>query len=132
VYAEPPYDEKWSHQDAFAYLERFMGFDPENCFVAIGEHGIEGALFGFAYPWQGSRLFYLQELFVKTECRGTGIGRALMYQLAKESGGASVWLVANQNAPAVGFYDKMGLRPHPFYKFFSGRIRSHLEKHLTG
>ena len=65
--------------------------------------------------WQGSAGIYLEDLFVQTEHRGRGIGRALMRTLARlcvEKGYSRLqWWVLNWNTPAIDFYESIGALP---------------------
>ncbi len=58
---------------------------------------------------------YLEDLFVKPELRGRGIGRALLArlaQLSEERGcGRLEWSVLNWNQPAIDFYRSLGAEP---------------------
>jgi GNAT superfamily N-acetyltransferase len=58
---------------------------------------------------------YLEDLFVKPEARGKGLGRALLTKLAaiaRERGyGRLEWSVLDWNEPAIGFYKKLGAVP---------------------
>jgi GNAT superfamily N-acetyltransferase len=58
--------------------------------------------------FRGQPGLYVEDLFVKPEHRGRGIGRAFLAQLAKlamERGcGRMEWAVLDWNAPAIGFY----------------------------
>ncbi len=58
---------------------------------------------------------YLEDLFVKAEFRGRGIGFALLKRLAEianERGcGRLEWAVLNWNQPAIDFYQKLGATP---------------------
>jgi len=55
---------------------------------------------------------YLEDLFVITEARGTGAGRAVMGWLAQEAirrgCGRFEWQVLDWNRPAIGFYQHLG------------------------
>ncbi len=55
---------------------------------------------------------YLEDLYVRPESRGAGIGRALLARLAglaKERGcGRLEWSVLDWNEPSIGFYKKLG------------------------
>jgi GNAT superfamily N-acetyltransferase len=57
---------------------------------------------------------YLEDLYVKVDHRGRGIGRALLQRLAQltvERGyGRLEWAVLNWNTPAIGFYERLGSR----------------------
>ncbi len=55
---------------------------------------------------------YLEDLFVKPEVRGKGVGRELLRylaRLAKERGYWRIeWAVLHWNEPAIGFYKRLG------------------------
>jgi GNAT superfamily N-acetyltransferase len=74
------------------------------------------ALFFHNYStFLGQRGLYLEDLFVKPEHRGHGIGRALLERLAQlavdRNCGRFEWSVLDWNAPAIGFYKKLGAVP---------------------
>ncbi|MGB3613131.1 MAG: GNAT family N-acetyltransferase [Elainellaceae cyanobacterium] len=58
---------------------------------------------------------YLEDLYVKPEYQGQGIGRSLLARLAQivvERGyGRLEWSVLNWNEPAIGFYNSLGATP---------------------
>jgi GNAT superfamily N-acetyltransferase len=58
---------------------------------------------------------YLEDLYVKPNLRGRGIGLALLQHLATlatERGCARIeWGVLDWNRPAIGFYQKLGAMP---------------------
>jgi GNAT superfamily N-acetyltransferase len=80
----------------------------------------EGAAAGFAFyfhnysTWQGRWGLYLEDLFVRPQHRGRGIGKALLVELARiavrEGCGRFQWQVLDWNTPAVEFYEKLGAR----------------------
>jgi GNAT superfamily N-acetyltransferase len=59
---------------------------------------------------------YLEDLFVRPEHRGRGIGRALLQELARlavaRGCGRLEWAVLDWNQPAIGFYERLGARPN--------------------
>ncbi len=79
---------------------------------------VDGDPVGFALffhnfsTWEGRRGLYLEDLFVRPESRGAGVGRALMVHLAALAlarGCARFeWSVLDWNAPAIGFYRSLG------------------------
>ncbi len=81
----------------------------------------DGAPEGFALffttfsTFLGKPGIYLEDLFVKSDSRGLGIGKALLLhlvQLANERGcGRVEWAVLNWNESAIGFYKKLGAKP---------------------
>jgi len=81
----------------------------------------EGAPAGFAFyfhnysTWQGRWGLYLEDLFVRPQHRGRGIGKALLVELARiavrEGCGRFQWQVLDWNTPAIEFYERLGARP---------------------
>lgn len=63
----------------------------------------------------GARGLYLEDLFVRPEYRGQGIGRRLLAELAAlavaRRCGRLEWSVLDWNAPAIGFYKALGAVP---------------------
>jgi len=59
---------------------------------------------------------YLEDLFVVPEDRGSGIGRALLEQLARlavdRGCGRLEWAVLDWNRDAIRFYELLGARPN--------------------
>jgi len=63
----------------------------------------------------GRRGLYLEDLFVRPEWRGCGVGRALLSHLARvavaRECGRMEWSVLNWNERAIGFYERLGAVP---------------------
>lgn len=86
--------------------------------VIIAE--VEGIPLGFALYFYNYSTFlakpglYLEDLFVKPEYRGHGVGKALLLHLAKIANakgcGRMEWSVLDWNEPAIAFYEKIGAR----------------------
>lgn len=71
------------------------------------------ALYFFGYStWEGRPVLYLEDLYVKQEHRGQGLGRQLMRALATRAQEANCtrfeWRVLDWNAPAIRFYESLG------------------------
>jgi GNAT superfamily N-acetyltransferase len=94
-----------------AYAECLMG-------ELRGERGF--AVQGFAVffhnfsTWQGRAGVYLEDLFVRPEYRGVGLGKALLSAVARvavERGCPRYeWAVLDWNTPALDFYKAKGAR----------------------
>lgn len=86
--------------------------------VVIGE--INGVAQGFALffhnfsTFEGRPGIYLEDLFVRPEARGSGLGKALLSHLAalavERDCARLEWSVLDWNEPAIGFYKKLGAR----------------------
>ena len=80
-----------------------------------------GEVAGFALFFHNYSTFltkpgiYLEDLYVKPDLRGHGIGKALLAELARlavsRGCGRLEWSVLDWNAPAIGFYESLGARP---------------------
>jgi GNAT superfamily N-acetyltransferase len=85
-------------------------------FAHVAEY--RGVVVGFALwfvnfsTWTGRHGIHLEDLFVSPAVRGSGLGRALLAELAAicvERGyGRLEWAVLDWNAPALGFYAALG------------------------
>lgn len=87
--------------------------------VLLAKWNGEWAGFALFFPNYSTFLakpgIYLEDLFVKPELRGNGIGAALLKMLAKlgvERGcGRVEWSVLDWNEPSIAFYRKLGAVP---------------------
>ena len=80
-----------------------------------------GAPAGFALwfynfsTFRGRYGIYLEDLYVRPQFRGRGIGKALLTHLARrcaEEGLARLeWAVLDWNAPSIAFYESLGAGP---------------------
>ena len=79
---------------------------------------VEGQAVGFAFffqnvsTFQGCRGLFLEDLFVRPEWRGRGIGRQLLGALAETARerrcGLLEWRALTWNKPAIDFYRSLG------------------------
>ena len=87
------------------------------CHVAEHEGEVAGCALWFLSfsTWRGVHGIYLEDLFVRPETRGTGLGKALLTALAQEcvtNGYERLeWSVLNWNTPAIDFYKSLGAGP---------------------
>ena len=98
-----------------ALREQLFGAHP-GAEVLIGE--VDGEPAGFALffhnfsTFLGKRGLDLEDLFVRPAFRGSGLGKHLMATLARiavqRDCGRFEWSVLDWNAPAIGFYRKLG------------------------
>ena len=123
-------------RDILAMIEELAEYEKLRHLCVATEVGLHAALFGprpaaeVLVGWEGPArvafaLFfhnfstflgrkglYLEDLFVRTEYRGRGYGRALLTQLARiavaRDCGRFEWAVLDWNTPAIGFYQSLG------------------------
>ncbi|GAA4419961.1 GNAT family N-acetyltransferase [Actinokineospora soli] len=82
---------------------------------------VDGDIAGFALwflnfsTWRGTHGIYLEDLYVRPNLRGHGIGKALLVALARECVERGYqrleWSVLDWNAPSIGFYKSLGAVP---------------------
>jgi len=93
------------------------GFSGDRKFwVLIAEWNSEPVGFAFYFfnysTWLGRPGLYLEDLFVRPEARGKGIGKALLAKLAQVALANNCygmrWQVLDWNQPAIDFYDSLG------------------------
>jgi GNAT superfamily N-acetyltransferase len=110
--------ERLGHEvEATEALLRTHGFGPRPIFEAILAEA-DGRALGFALyfftfsTFKARPTLYLEDLFVRPEQRGRGIGRRLLVQLARiaveRDCGRMEWSVLDWNTPARDFYFKLG------------------------
>jgi len=85
----------------------------ETLLAYVGDEPAGFALFFHNFStFLGKPGIYLEDLYVRPELRGAGVGRALLVRiarLAKERGcGRLEWWVLGWNEPAIGFYKTLG------------------------
>jgi GNAT superfamily N-acetyltransferase len=113
--------EKLAHEvrfDEAALGERLFGPRPY-AEVLIGE--IDGGPRGFALffhnfsTFEGRPGIYLEDLFVRPEARGSGLGKALLVRLAalavERDCARLEWSVLDWNEPSINFYKSLGAKP---------------------
>lgn len=65
--------------------------------------------------WRGVHGIYLEDLFVLPEHRGSGLGKALLTELARECVSRGLqrleWSVLDWNQPSIDFYKSLGAVP---------------------
>mgnify|MGYP001047025407 CR=1 FL=1 len=88
-------------------------------YAIIGEY--QGKPAGLALYFHNFSTFlgrpgiYLEDLYVKPDYRGKGLGKQLLSHLAKKAiemdCGRLEWWVLNWNEPAINFYKSLGAKP---------------------
>jgi GNAT superfamily N-acetyltransferase len=105
------------------FARALFGPDPRaHCHVAeVADDGTEPEVIGIALwfvtfsTWRGRHGIWLEDLFVRPERRGLGVGKALLQALAAECAARGYarleWAVLDWNDPAHSFYRRAGATP---------------------
>ncbi len=113
--------EKLSHEVSASVADiarSLFGANPR-VFCDIAEWNGEAAGFALWFynfsTFRGAHGIYLEDLFVRPQFRGHGLGKALLTNLAARAvreGCARVeWAVLDWNAPSIAFYKSLGAVP---------------------
>ena len=102
-----------------AVLARHLFGPRPHAEVVIGEVGAQAQGFALFFhnfsTFEGRPGIYLEDLYVRPEARGAGLGKALLAHLAALAIARDCarleWSVLDWNAPAIGFYKALGARP---------------------
>ena len=78
-----------------------------------GEEAVGFALWFYNFStFVGRAGIWLEDLYVRPQARGSGVGKALLAGLARrcrdEKLGRLEWAVLDWNAPSIAFYDSLG------------------------
>src|SRR3984957_2584975 len=98
-------------RDGFGPVKRF------HCLIAEWDGQPAGfALYFYNYStWRGHAGIYLEDLFVRPQYRGRGLGKALLAEVAaiavSEGCPRFEWAVLDWNTPAIDFYPSFGAEP---------------------
>jgi mycothiol synthase len=93
-------------------------FDPSLLLVAAAEDEVVGAALGLPYPDEG----WVQQLAVRADLRGRGIGRALLSRMFDEfrhRGFPDVGLSTDSRTGALDLYLAVGMEIHRAYTHYS-------------
>ena len=125
VVATPELLEKWIFDERKA----------EVIFALEGEREVGFALFFHNFStFLGRAGIYLEDLYVRPECRGKGYGKALLRELARiavERGcGRLEWWCLDWNRPSIDFYLSLGAEPMKDWTVY--RIAGETLKKLAG
>ena len=114
-------------------------FGPQPAVYALVAE-VDSTLVGYALyflnfsTWEGVHGIYLEDLFVKPEQRGSGLGKALLTALAEiavSRGYARVeWWVLDWNQPSIDFYRRLGAIPMDEWTVF--RLTGDALQHAAG
>ena len=102
-----------------AMLKKALFAPSAHTHVVLAE--VDNVVAGFALYFYNFSTFlgrsgiYLEDLFVKPEFRGQGIGGRLLTHLAQiaveQQCGRLEWSVLNWNKPSIDFYEHLGAKP---------------------
>ena len=121
VYEKEPDAVEATEEDFAAALFPAKGEPTAFCHVAEAGEGSDRRVVAIALwyltfsTWTGRNGIHLEDLFVEPRHRGSGLGKALLVELARECRERGYrrleWSVLRWNAPSIAFYESLGAQP---------------------
>jgi len=121
VYEKEPDAVEATEEDFAAALFPAKGEATAFCHVAEAGEGSDRRVVAIALwyltfsTWTGRNGIHLEDLFVEPRHRGSGLGKALLAELARECHERGFrrleWSVLRWNAPSIAFYESLGAHP---------------------
>lgn len=118
VYEKEPDAVEATEEDFAAALFPTKGEATAFCHVAEAGEGSDRRVVAIALwyltfsTWTGRNGIHLEDLFVEPRHRGSGLGKALLAELARECRERGFrrleWSVLRWNAPSIAFYESLG------------------------
>lgn len=105
------YDEPWSQQSSRARLDEIWRFDPDFCYVAVDAYGLAGIAFARRYQWYTGECLWIEEIVVRDDVRGEGLGSLILSFLMNRAEAASLSgfsLLSKRDSSAAHFYRRHG------------------------
>lgn len=111
IFKQAPWNEEWSHDDAFERLGDFLACPKSIGIKAVYEKKIVGFLLGEVQRWNGANYFYLKEICVANKLQRQGIGKLLMAKLNQKLSEIKVeriYLITQRSSIPSEFYSSIG------------------------
>ena len=111
VYNNDLWQCRWEKATAAEYLTDFFSMEKFVGYVAEEDGGIIGGLFAHEKVWWNNSELFIEEMFVRPDRQGSGIGSALLRAAegyVRTKALAGITLSTNRYAPAPHFYRKHG------------------------
>ncbi len=112
IFTKEPWNDDWSDKNQLhAYIMDLIG-NPNSLALGLFENGtMVGLSMGNIKHWYSGTEYYIDELCIKTEEQGRGIGTQFLKEIEtfiKQKGIKQIFLQTERNVPAYGFYKKNG------------------------
>ena len=112
VFTIEPWNDDWSNQEQLdLYLLDLVGQSNSLTYGLFEAEELIGVSMGRIRHWYAGTEYYIDELCVRTEKQGNGIGTYFVNEIEKaikEIGLVQIFLQTESSVPAYGFYQKNG------------------------
>ena len=116
VFTKDPWNDDWSDEEQLDnYIVDLMGNHNSLTLAYFDDDKLAALAVGHIKHWYSATEYYIDELCVKTELQGQGIGgnfvNAVEEYLLKQ-GIKAIFLLTDKDVPAYDFYKKHGFEEH--------------------
>ena len=112
VFTIEPWNDDWSNQEQLdLYLSDLVGQSNSLTYGLFEAGELIGVSMGRIRHWYSGTEYYIDELCVRTDKQGNGIGTYFVNEIEKaikEIGLVQIFLQTESSVPAYGFYQKNG------------------------
>lgn len=112
VFTIEPWNDDWSNQEQLdLYLLDLVGQSNSLTYGLFEAEELIGVSMGRIRHWYAGTEYYIDELCVRTDKQGNGIGTYFVNEIEKaikEIGLVQIFLQTESSVPAYGFYQKNG------------------------
>jgi aminoglycoside 6'-N-acetyltransferase I len=108
-FAKEPYHENWDYEKALSKIKEYL--KEGLCFVAISNEEVVGFIIFRGIIWNDGLHLFVDEIVVKDQFQGKGIGKQLMNLAEKEytqHGAILAELYCHKKSNSFKFYKKIG------------------------
>ena len=114
VFMNEPWNDDWSDDKQLdEYILDLIGNRNSLSLGLVEDGQFVGMALGSVKHWYSGTEYYIEELFIKTELQGNGIGSEfieLIEQYLRDIGIHRIFLQTDNDMPAYSFYKKRGFR----------------------
>ncbi|WP_366248877.1 GNAT family N-acetyltransferase [Terribacillus aidingensis] len=110
VFNEAPWNEAWTTESAFSYLNDFYHTPGFAGLVAVENEEVIGFIFGVKRKWWSGDEFFINEMCVRANQQNKGVGKALMDYLIRMTDAETISLLTDRGLPAENFYKRSGFK----------------------
>ena len=114
VFMSPPWNDDWSDDNQLTnYLLDLMGVRTPLDLGLYENDELVGISLGSIKHWWGGTEYFIEELCIKTEMQGRGLGKEFVKgitALLPSKGVTQIFLMTERTVPAYSFYEGLGFK----------------------
>ena len=126
VFTGEPWNDDWSDGEQLdLYLEELVGQQNSLTYGLYEDGRMVGLSMGRMKHWYTGTEYYIDELCIRTDRQGTGLGTLFLQEIEhaiREAGMVQIFLQTSADVPAYQFYRKNGFQELKGHVSFQKRI----------